>query len=67
MGGGTGCGCCGREGDVVVEKGSREREANKGTHRENGHPKPLAWKMRGAEDCEFLQPVELKALRFKGQ
>ena len=45
----------------------RERGANRGMHKENGYPKPLAWKRRGAEFCELLQPEGLKAWSFKGQ
>ena len=49
------------------EKGrKRERGSHRGMHKENISPKALAWKTKGAEFCEFLKPVELKALSFTG-
>lgn len=38
----------------------REREAYRGTHRENTSPKPLARKTRGGDFCEFLQPAGIE-------
>lgn len=46
-------GCCRGEEAAVTEK-AKERGAHRGTHKENISPKPLAWKMTGAELCEFL-------------
>ena len=58
--------CCGVEGALVVEKGERDRSTWENAQREY-FPKPLAWKMKGAEFCEFLQPAGLKVWSFKGQ
>jgi len=59
----TDCRCCGGGGAMVAEKGKREREreraANRGTHKENISPKPLAGKTRRT-DFKFLQPVGFK-------
>ena len=49
----------GREGAVVMEKG--EREGHTGMHEESISPWPLAWKVRRAEFCEFLQAEGLNA------
>ena len=54
-------GCFRGEGAMLFEKGERKRGAHRGTHKQNISPKPFAWKMRGAEFHEFLQPAELKA------
>ena len=48
-----------RGGTVSKEKGERERSTQKRA-KEKVSPKPMAWKMRGAEYHEFLQPVGLK-------
>ena len=43
----------------------RVRERNiQGNTQGRGSPKPLALKTRGAEFCEFLQPVGLKIWNF---
>lgn len=44
--------------------GKRVREEHPGMHKDIS-PKPLAWKMRGAQFCEFLQSVGLKAQTLK--
>lgn len=38
----------------------REKEVQRGIHKDKVSLKPLAWKMRRAELLEFLQPVVLK-------
>lgn len=45
----------------------REKETHREIQKENIFPKPLAWKTRGAEFHEFLQPVGFEAQSFKGQ
>ena len=52
---------------MVTEKGERERGAHRRTHKEDASPKPLAWKTRGAEFCEFMKPSGLKACSVKSQ
>ena len=47
-------------------RSTRKRLAHKGAHRENECSQQLAWKVKGAEFHEFLQPVHLKAWSFKG-
>lgn len=56
-------------GDVEGKPGlwRRVEGAHRTTHKENVNLKPLAWKMRGAEFGEFLQPEGPKASSFKGQ
>ena len=49
------------EGILVIE---RERERGRGMYK-NISPKSLAGKIRGADFCEFLQPV-LKDYSFGG-
>ena len=48
---------------IVTEKGKRERNSHR-AHNKNVFPKALAWKMRGAEFPEFLQPAGLNVLEF---
>lgn len=62
--GGMDHGCCGGEGVVILEKGKRRGE-HRGMHRESLLPKPLAWKMKGAEFNKFLQSMGLNVWRFK--
>lgn len=38
----------------------REHAARRGSHKKNTSSKPLTGKTRGADNCESLQPVELK-------
>ena len=45
---------------MVVDR-VRQRRSHRVMLKENVFPKLLAWKMRGAEFNEFLQPAELKA------
>lgn len=59
---------CGRYrvgGALVVEKGKKERSMQGNTHKETISPKPLAGNMRGAEFCEFLQPLGLEDWNFR--
>ena len=49
-----------------AEKDMREK-STRGMHKEKVSPKPLAYKMRGAELCEFLQAAGIKGWRFRGQ
>lgn len=42
---------------MASEKGKTERGTHRGSHKESISSKPLAWKTRGAQFCEFLQPV----------
>ena len=71
--GDTGCRCCEVWRELWSQRRARERGrergAHKGTHKLNTFPKPLAWKMRGAEFCEFLPTagLKLKAWSFKSQ
>ena len=44
-----------------------QRRVRKRSTQRNVSPKPLAWKIRGAEFRGFLQLVGLKAWSFKGQ
>ena len=45
--------CCGGEGGMVAEKGERGR-AHRELYKENVSSKPVVWKMRRSEFCEFL-------------
>jgi len=46
----------------------QEKEKHTGEYtRRTFSPYPLAWKMRGAELHEFLEPVGHKVWSFKGQ
>ena len=58
--------CCRGQGAVVAEKGYKERGAYRRTHNENVSSKPLTWKIRWADFCEFLQPVGLEVLGSVG-
>lgn len=53
--------------ELWSQRRARDRGPHRGTHQENISPKPLAWKIRVTELCEFLQPVRLKAWSFKCQ
>lgn len=57
--------CCQGKGAVGAEKG--EIGIRRGMHKGNISPKPLAEKMRGVDFYEFLQPMGLRDLSFKGQ
>ena len=48
-------------------RSARDRLTRRGVHWEVESPQQLAWKVRGAEFCEFVQPAELKTLSSKGQ
>lgn len=54
---------CDREGAVITEKGERQTSTQESTWGKS--LKQLAWKVRGAEFCEFLQTARFKAWRFK--
>lgn len=58
--------CYRGEGALVLEKGRRESGVHREMHKENTSPKPVAGKMRGADFCEFLQPLELKDWSWRG-
>jgi len=55
----TDIGCCRVETAVVRKKGERMKGAH-GNAQGKHFPLPLAWKMRGAEFHEILQPEGLK-------
>lgn len=50
-----------------LQRRARERGAHSGMQKDNISPKLLAWKTRGIEFCEFLQPVGHKAWNFEGR
>lgn len=58
---------CVGEGGTVTKKGEREKGTHRGRHKRKVSPKPLVWKMRGAEFHKSMQPTGLKVWRFEGQ
>lgn len=46
---------------------ARESRIQRVMHKENISLKTMAWEMRGADFCKFLQSAGLKAWNFKAQ
>ena len=56
--------CCEGEGVLIIDRGEgrgvNESTVHRGLHKKNTSSKLLTGKMRGADYCEFLQPVAIK-------